>query len=131
MSAGPSVLVDSAAMDDDDRDADRAAIMARRRQFVAVALGGLATSCAPGKPAGSTTEDSASESRGPTGSGESGETGSGGESESETGEPRACLKFDIPPSSETESGSDESDTGSEDGGTTGPRPCLAPPGTLP
>ena len=35
-------------MGDDGQDPDRAAILARRRRFIALALGGLSTGCSPG-----------------------------------------------------------------------------------
>lgn len=118
--------------DHDEHDPDRAAILARRRRFVALALGGLATGCTPGRPNSEVTGDSAGEST-------SGESSSGGESsssgvESDTA-PRPCLKFDLPPEPETdtdtesggESESGSGDTGTETGATTGPRPCLVPP----
>ena len=107
----------------DGQDPDRAAILARRRRFIALALGGLTTGCSPGKPGPDpgTSGDGTRESDGSSTDGESGESGSS----SETGSV-PCLKYDLPP--DDESGSDESDTGSEDGGTTtGPRPCLVPP----
>ena len=122
----------------DGRDPDRAAIMARRRQFIAVALGGLASGCAPPKPnptptttgeTATATGGTATESESGSGDSES-EAGESeaGDSESETG-PQPCLKFDLPP----EPGTDTGDTGDEtDSGTeTGPRPCLVPPGALP
>ncbi|HVI03406.1 MAG TPA: hypothetical protein VM869_32145 [Enhygromyxa sp.] len=109
----------------DQHDPDREAIMARRRRFIALALGGLSTSCTPGKPGPDPTPVSTS------GSGESTTSGEGSDSdgESDTEDPGEKLdlppgeKFDLPPEPESESGSE-----TESGGTTGPQPCLAPIG---
>lgn len=96
----------------DAQDPDRAAILARRRQFIAVALGSIAVGCPATNPTPSPepTGDSASESEAAT---------TGDESDSGTGTPRPCLKFDLPPEPGTDS---ETDGGGE---TTGPPPCLA------
>ena len=111
------------ARDDDKQgegDPDRAAILARRQRFVALALGGLASGCTPGKP--DTKPDDSIESASEA-EGESGTTGEESGSSDETG-PAPCLKYDLPPDPGTD---DES--GSEDTGETGtPRPCLVPTG---
>jgi len=102
----------------DDHDPDREAIMARRRRFIAVALGGLA-GCTPGKPG--PTPTTTTTTTGTTTGGESSESGHEGGTESGTDTaPQPCLKYDLPPSSES-----ESDSGTETGT---PRPCLTPPG---
>jgi hypothetical protein len=98
----------------DEQDPDREAIMARRRRFIAVALGGLATGC----PSRSVPDPSTSGTNGPTTNIESGESGGGSGSETA---PQACLKLDLPPSSESESESGIEET------ETSPRPCLVPP----
>lgn len=111
----------------DRDDPDREAILARRRRFIAIALGGITTGCVPGRP----KPDNTSITTGATSGVESESSStSGPESSSETA-PQACLKYDVPPEKfdlppETESGSDESDSGT--GSTTSPRPCLVPPG---
>lgn len=112
----------------DRDDPDRQAILARRRRFIAIALGGITTGCGRPKP------ENTSSTTGATSGVESSESAStsGPESGSETA-PAACLKFDLPREQldlppEPETGSDESDSGT-DSGTTGPPPCLA--GVLP
>jgi hypothetical protein len=109
----------------DETNPDRDAIMARRRRFIALALGGLATGCTSGKPGPDPTPVTTSESNGSTTTDQS-------ESGTDTA-PSPCLKVDLPPDRtkldlppEQES---ESDSGTETG-TTGPRPCLAPIGML-
>ena len=93
--------------------------MARRRRFIALALGGLTTGCAPGKP--KPTPSSTSDGESSTSGDETMDT------TADTTGPKHDLpqpKYDLPPSEET--GDDES--GSETGT---PRPCLAPPGLGP
>ena len=91
-------------------DHDREAIMARRRRFIALALGGLATGCAPGKPKPMPNSTSTT--------GHESESASTDESGDQTDLPK--QKLDVPP---------DVDTGLEESGSeTGtPRPCLVPP----
>ncbi len=110
----------------DRDDPDREAILARRRRFIALALGGITTGCVPGRPKPDNTNTTTTGAT--TGVEDSDSATSEPGSSSETA-PMACLKYDLPPEKldlppETETGADESDSGTE----TGPRPCLAPPG---
>jgi hypothetical protein len=99
-------------MDDDDRsDPDRAAILARRQRFIALALSGLSASC--GKNGGSPTPCL---DVGPA------ETSSAddGASSSSSGMPMPCL--DIGPVTEStadDTGTDSSDTSGTDSTDTG------------
>ena len=133
-------------------DPDRAAILARRRRFIALTLGGLATGCAPGKPAPDTTtadsvDPTTASTTDPADSESAGETGS------ESTTPPPYLQFDIGPASGSSSGPkldlppDDTDTSTDTGPKldlppddtgsdsdtdtdtgTSPRPCLVPPG---
>lgn len=99
--------------------------MARRRRFIALALGGLTTGCAPGKPKPTSTSDGESSTSGDETMDTAEDTT--GPTTGDTTGPKHDLpqpKYDLPPSEET--GDDES--GSETGT---PRPCLAPPGLGP
>jgi hypothetical protein len=94
--------------DDDSLDPDRAAILARRRHFVALALSGLATTaCTDGKPEGSevrppSTEPSPVERAGTEPGSEPGSV-TEGETDSEAlhPPPQACLKMAMPEPGET------------------------------
>ena len=135
---------------------DRAAILARRQRFIALAISGLSTGCTPGKPGPTpTTASTSSTTLTPTTDGDSEESEESDDG-SEATAPSACLKFDVgsPPKfdmpaedetseSESESGDpdvpkldlppeDESGSGaeSEGGAETGPQPCLAPMGLV-
>ena len=132
---------------------DRAAILARRQRFIALAISGLSTGCSPGKPGPTPTTASTSSSttNNPTSTSDGDGDGEESEDAGEATSPSACLKFDMgsPPkfdmpsedeTSESESGDepkldlppeDESEGSAEGGAETGPRPCLAPPDALP
>jgi hypothetical protein len=101
-------------MDEEGRDdLDRAAILARRQRFIALALSGLSASC------GETSGPQVCLSIGP---GDSSTTdagsGSGSESSGSTTMPMPCL--DIGPMTTEESGpADDTGTSGTDTGTTG------------
>jgi hypothetical protein len=109
----------------DEHDHDREAIMARRRRFIALALGGLSTSCTPGKPHLDPTPVSTSGGPDSTTSDETGD--SNDESGTETS-PQACLKYDLPKEKLDVGSEPESESGSDSETGTPPRPCLVPIG---
>ena len=99
--------------------------MFRRRRFIALALGGLSTSCTPGKPGPDPTPVSTSGSGESSTSGESGDSGDESDTAGEKLDLPPGEKFDLPPEDDADS---ESGSETESGGTTGPQPCLAPMG---
>lgn len=133
------------AGDDGDSDAtDRAAILARRQRFIALALSGLAVTC--GDDSGNGTSpmpclDVAPQTESATMTGVT-ETGtdsmsstSVGTSGGSTGTPMPCLDVAPPTSSgpaddSTSSSGTDTDDGTDggSGSTGGPMPCLAPKG---
>jgi len=121
------------AGDERDDDVDRAAILARRQKFIALALSGLAASCGDDKGA----EPQPCLDVGPvtTGNVEPGETDgatstTGGDG---TGDTTGDTGSSSASGSGSSSGSDEtagstSANGGETGTTGRPMPCLAPKG---
>ncbi|MBC8070642.1 MAG: hypothetical protein IAG13_20090, partial [Deltaproteobacteria bacterium] len=107
--------VDPGAPPEPATDPDRAAILARRQRFIAIALSGLASGSACSKPQPCLNVISVDEGS----NADAGKAEDDGKAESDTAPPQACLKVGVPP--------DSGGTPSPD--TVGPQPCLdvAPP----
>ena len=127
-------------------DSDRAAILARRQRFIALALSGLSVACGddgnttspmpcldigPQTDSASTTGASATDSMsGPVET--SAATTSATESSGTTGMPMPCLDVAPDSSSGTTDAEGSTTTSGDTSGTSGstgaPMPCLVPPG---
>jgi hypothetical protein len=83
--------------DESDQDPDRAAILARRRRFITIALSGLATGAACADPClkvGAHGDDNAAENQRPP---PAADPAPATPQDPETSRPEACLKVSAPP----------------------------------